>query len=75
MPTVVDAATLCADVLAEAGRDDLDPDALRRAGSGVIVTPKEIDSHVADISKVIGFGVNLALQTGLTVQDVEMFLS
>jgi hypothetical protein len=30
---------------------------------------------VADISKVIGFGVNLALQTGLTVQDVEMFLS
>lgn len=75
VPTVVDAATLCADVLAEAGRDDLDPDALRRAGSGVIVTPKEIDSHVADISKVIGFGVNLALQTGLTVQDVEMFLS
>ena len=75
VPTVVDAATLCADVLAEAGRDDLDPDALRRAGSGVIVTPKEIDSHVADLSKVIGFGVNLALQTGLTVQDVEMFLS
>ena len=75
VPTVVDAATLCADVLAEAGRDDLDLDALRRAGSGVIVTPKEIDSHVADISKVIGFGVNLALQTGLTVQDVEMFLS
>ena len=75
VPTVVDAATLCADVLAEAGRDDLDPDALRRAGSGVIVTPKEIDSHVADISKVIGFGVTLALQTGLTVQDVEMFLS
>ena len=75
VPTVVDAATLCADVLAEAGQDDLDPDALRRAGSGVIVTPKEIDSHVADISKVIGFGVNLALQTGLTVQDVEMFLS
>ena len=75
VPTVVDAATLCADVLAEAGRDDLDPDALRRAGSGVIVTPKEIDSHVADISKVIGFGVNLAIQNGLTVQDVEMFLS
>ena len=75
VPTVVDAATLCADVLAEAGRADLDPQALGRAGGGVIVTPREIDSHVADISKVIGFGVNLALQTGLTVQDVEMFLS
>lgn len=75
VPTVVDAATLCADVLAEAGRDDLDPEALGKAGGGLIVTPKEIDSHVADISKVIGFGVNLALQTGLTVADVEMFLS
>lgn len=75
VPTVVDAATLCADVLAEAGRDDLDPAALRTGAAGVIVTPKEIDSQVADLSKVIGYGINLALQTGLTVADVEMFLS
>lgn len=75
VPTVVDAATLAADVLAQAGRDDLDPDALQGAGEGLIVTPKDIDAHVADISKVIGYGVNLALQTGLTVEDVEMLLS
>ncbi len=75
VPTVVDAATLCADVLAEAGKADLDPEALRGTAEGVIVTPKEIDSQVADLSKVIGYGVNLALQTGLTVADVEMFLS
>lgn len=75
VPTVVDAATLCADVLAEAGRGELDPAALEGAGQGVIVTPREIDSQVADISKVVGFGINLALQTGLTVEDVEMFLS
>ncbi len=75
VPTVVDAATLCADVLAEAGRGDLDPEALRDAAEGVIVTPREIDSQVADLAKVIGYGVNLALQTGLTVEDVEMFLS
>lgn len=75
VPTVVDAVTLCADVLAEAGRNDLDPETLRKAGGGLIVTPREIDSHVADISKVIGFGVNLALHSGLTVEDVEMFLS
>ncbi len=75
VPTVVDAATLCADVLAEAGKADLDPQALGRAAGGVIVTPKEIDSQVADLAKVIGYGVNLALQTGLTVEDVEMFLS
>ena len=75
VPTVVDAATLCADVLAEAGKADLDPQALGQAAGGVIVTPKEIDSQVADLAKVIGYGVNLALQTGLTVEDVEMFLS
>ena len=75
VPTVVDAATLAADVLAEAGRDDLDPEALRGAGKGLIVTPKDIDARTADMAKVIGFGVNLALQTGLTAEDVEMLLS
>ena len=75
VPTVVDAATLAADVLAEAGQSEIDPQALRGAGDGLIVTPKDIDAHVADISKVIGYGVNLALQTGLSVEDVEMFLS
>lgn len=75
VPTVVDAATLCADVLSEAGKGDFDPDALREHAGNVIVTPKEIDSQVADLSKVIGYGLNLALQTGLTVEDVEMFLS
>ncbi|MEG1879327.1 MAG: GPR endopeptidase, partial [Pseudoflavonifractor sp.] len=74
VPTVVDAATLCCDVLAEAGRADFDPELLRGA-QGVIVTPKEIDSQVKDLAKVIGFGINLALQTGLTVADVEGFLS
>ena len=75
VPTVVDAATLCADVLAEAGRPGLDPGALGDSGKGVIVTPREIDSQVADISKVIGYGLSLALQEGLTVADVDMFLS
>ena len=75
VPTVVDAATLALDVLSEAGREDLDPEALRGAGKGLIVTPKDIDAQVADLSKVIGFGINLALQPGLTVEDVEMLLS
>lgn len=74
-PTVVDAATLAADVLEEAGRSGLDPAALRGAGAGVIVTPKDIDALVADLSKVIGYGINLALQPGLSVADVDMFLS
>lgn len=75
VPTVVDGATLAADLLAEAGQADLDPQALQGAGEGVLVTPRDIDAKVTDLAKVVGFGINLALQTGLTVEDVELFLS
>ena len=75
VPTVVDGATLAADLLAEVGQADLDPQALRGAGEGVLVTPRDIDAKVTDLAKVVGFGINLALQTGLTVEDVELFLS
>ena len=64
-----------ADLLAEAGQADLDPQALQGAGEGVLVTPRDIDAKVTDLAKVVGFGINLALQTGLTVEDVELFLS
>ncbi|NLF35349.1 MAG: GPR endopeptidase [Clostridiales bacterium] len=75
VPTVVDAGTLCADILAEAGQSELEPEALAGVTEGLMVTPREIDSQVADLAKVIGYGINLALQTGLTVEDVNMFLS
>lgn len=75
VPTVVDVATLCADVLAEAGKGDLEPEALRGAGSGLMVTPRDIDQSAADLAKVIGFGVNLALQDNLSMEDIELFLS
>ena len=75
VPTVVDAATLAADVLAQAGRADLDPDALRGAGDGLLVTPRDIDARVADLAKVIGYGINLALQPGLSIADIDLFLS
>lgn len=75
VPTVVDAATITADILQEAGQGELDPAALGGAGSDLMVTPRDIDQRVADMAKVVGYGINLALQSGLTVQDVEMFLS
>ena len=75
VPTVVDAETLAADILAEAGKGDLEPEALKSGAGGVFVTPRDIDERVADLSKVIGYGVTLALQKGLTMEDVEMFLA
>lgn len=75
VPTVVDGATLAADILAEAGRWELEPEALQGHDGGVFVTPRDIDERVADLSKVIGYGITLALQKGLTMEDVEMFLA
>ncbi len=75
VPTVVDAATLCADVLSQATGEELSPDALPQAGRGVIVTPRDIDGAVGDLSKAVGFGINLALQRGLRVEDVETLLT
>lgn len=66
---------LACGVLAEAGKGELNPAALQGAGDGLIVTPKDIDTQVHDLAKVIGYGINLALHTGLTIGDVELFLS
>lgn len=75
VPTVVDGATLALDILEEAGKTELDPAVLSGAGERLMVTPQDIDQRVADMAKVIGYGIDLALQPGLTVEDVEMFLS
>ncbi len=73
VPTVVDAATLALDLAARAGLSP-DPDAFGDAG-GMIVTPREIDKNVRDIAKLIGYSLNLALHEGLSIEDVDMFLS
>ncbi len=73
VPTVVDAATLTLDVAREAGVE-LDAGQLREKSGGMIVTPREIDSNVQTISRLMAYGINLALHPGLTVRDVDMFL-
>ncbi len=75
VPTVVDVATLCADVLEEAGQGDLDPRALKGTTAGLMVTPRDIDQSAADMAKVIGFAVNLALHEDLTIEELEMLLN
>lgn len=69
VPTVVDGATLAADLL---GTEDL-PNLAK--GQSLLVTPKDIDSQVADLAKVIGYGINLALQPDMTMEELELLLS
>lgn len=42
---------------------------------GFIVTPRDIDRQVRDGARLIGYALNLALHPGLTIADVDMFLS
>ena len=74
VPTVVDGATLAADLLEEAGVRDLDPASIRGRGQPFMVTPQDIDQRARDLSKVVGYALNWALQ-GLDVDEIDALLS
>lgn len=68
VPTVVDMRTIVA---------DLQPlKSIEQIGDAnqMIVTPRNIDSDVACISRLIGYSLNLALHEGLTISDIDMLL-
>ena len=44
-------------------------------GRDLLVTPKDIDSQVDDLSKVIGYGISMALQPGISLEELELLLS
>lgn len=67
VPTVVEAATLVLDLL---GRED----GAELPGGELFVTPREVDSRVADLARVIGYGVSLALNPVLGVDELTMLL-
>lgn len=69
VPTVVDGATLAADLLGADHPPDLGE------GRDLLVTPKDIDSQVSDLSKVIGYGISMALQPGLSLEELDLLLS
>ncbi len=69
VPTVVDARTLAADITgADIGSISED------SAPGLIVTPREIDRQAADISRLVGYGIDLALQPSLDIGDLDMLL-
>lgn len=73
VPTVVDGATLALDLLERAGKPDLDRADLP-GGADFFVTPREVDQRVADLGKVLGYAVSMALNPSLSVEDLTMLL-
>ena len=66
VPTVVEAATLARDLTGREG--DLD-------GRGTLfVTPDSIDVKIRDLAKLIGYGIDLALQPELEPEDLSALL-
>ena len=74
VPTVVDAATLAADLTEMANIASPAPSDFGEYGRSMMVTPREIDSRMEELSRLIGYGINLALQEGLSVEDVTALL-
>ena len=68
-PTVVDAATLCADLTGDLPADR------ESSLSGVFVTPREIDSRVEELGRILGWGITLALQSVLTFEELAALLA
>ena len=74
IPTVVDAATLAADLLEESGITEIDEEKLRGNQQNLMVTPRDIDAQVRDLAKVVGYGINWALQD-LEIEEINALLS
>jgi len=58
VPTVIDAGSIAGD---------------ERLGD-MFVTPRDIDSQVRGCARFIGYGINLSLHPGLSIEDVDMLL-
>jgi len=87
VPTVIDAPTITADLM-QAVTKSVSPDednrdehlallyqTLPEPLKQFIVTPKDVDILIDRISKVVASGINLALHPGLTLQDMEAYIS
>lgn len=75
VPTVVDAGTLAADLNNMANIGEFSPEDFGQWAQSLIVTPREIDRSMDEISRLLGYGINLALHDGLTVADVTALLA
>jgi len=86
IPTVVDAATLSYDVVEEAYKYlNVDPDkkltrdildaSLEETTGNFFVTPKESDIIINEVSKVIGYAVNRAFYSDISIEEMSRIVN
>ena len=73
VPTVVDGATLAHEISSQLGQPACE--ALDDLSQPVMITTRDIDREVADISRMIGYAFNMALHPHLSVADIDLYLS
>jgi spore protease len=66
VPTVVRAGTLAA----QFGQPDEIPQTLKE----LIVTPSDMDASLRDLSRLLGYGINLALHKYLTAEEISYYV-
>lgn len=70
VPTVIDAATLCADLSEKAGGGEGMYEKFREAGGDMIVTPKDIDMLTSRAAKLVALALNCAMQPSISPEDM-----
>ncbi len=78
VPTVVDAATIAIAGIETVADKEFDEnkirDAYRNRFGNMIVTPKDVESIISDISSVIANGINISLHRGITLKDIDRYV-
>ncbi len=74
VPTVINIATII-ESFADASKIKLPSSALEDFSERLLVTPKDIDVHIADMGRILGYAINSAMQKGITIEEMDEFLS
>lgn len=77
VPTVVDAATLAADLLSDDGDEENDQirQKISPRGAQMMVTPREIDLLVERAARLVAMGINRALHPAFSTEDLYSLVS
>ena len=54
--------------------DSLVDEVVTQGMGDLVVTPKEVDVLIDDVADIIADGINLAINKGMTLEDVNRYL-